>query len=76
MKQKSMHVENDDFDPRLEDYISDEEKVVEKPLPLEIRMKFSRPTPDREFIMVQLDNNPTRSMKIGANLPPAVEKAS
>ena len=41
--------------------------------PLETKLLSERPTPDREFKSVQLDDNPTKKVKIGANLPPTVE---
>ncbi|MCI48117.1 hypothetical protein A2U01_0069360, partial [Trifolium medium] len=59
----------------LDEYVSDEEKKAEKPLPLEVRMKFERPKPDGEFITVQLDDNPTKTIKIGANLAQRVQEA-
>ncbi|MCI44719.1 hypothetical protein A2U01_0065958, partial [Trifolium medium] len=68
-------VEDANFDARSKDYIPDEEKTVEKPLPLEIIMKFHRHTPYGHFINIQLDNNPSRTVKIGANLPYTWEKA-
>ncbi|MCH84825.1 hypothetical protein A2U01_0005662 [Trifolium medium] len=38
-------------------------------------MKFERPKPDGEFITVQLDNNPTKTVNIGANLPQRIQEA-
>ncbi|MCI53301.1 hypothetical protein A2U01_0074547, partial [Trifolium medium] len=43
-------VQDADFDPCLDEYVSDEEKKAEKPLHLEARIKFERPKPDGEFI--------------------------
>jgi hypothetical protein len=53
-----------DYDSRIDEYISDEEKKAEKPLSLKIRMRFERPKLDREFITVQLDANPDKFVKI------------
>ncbi|MCI67522.1 hypothetical protein A2U01_0088781, partial [Trifolium medium] len=55
--------------------ISDEEKKAEKPLPLEARIRFERPKPDGEFITVQLDENPAKTVKIGANLTQRIQEA-
>ncbi|MCI34494.1 hypothetical protein A2U01_0055714, partial [Trifolium medium] len=66
----SASTKNTDFDLRL-----DEEKKAENPLPLEVRTKFERPKPDGEFITVQLDNNPTKTVKIGVNLPQRIQEA-
>ncbi|MCH99221.1 hypothetical protein A2U01_0020232 [Trifolium medium] len=76
--QKEQHhepVEDTDCDARSDDYISDEEKKAEKPLSQETIMRFERPKPDGEFITVQLDNNPTKVVKIGANLPPLIQES-
>jgi hypothetical protein len=59
--------EETDFDPRLDEYVSDDK--VEKPLLLEVRKRFERPKPNGEFITVRLDENPAKVVKIGANLP-------
>ncbi|MCI50402.1 hypothetical protein A2U01_0071646, partial [Trifolium medium] len=63
------------FDPRSDEYISDEEKKAEKPLPLEARIRFERPKPDGEFITVQLDENPAKTVKIWTNLPQQIQEA-
>ncbi|MCI77675.1 hypothetical protein A2U01_0098945, partial [Trifolium medium] len=44
-KQMPRFIEDADFDACVEDYISDEEKTAEKPVPLEMRMKFLWATP-------------------------------
>ncbi|MCH96277.1 hypothetical protein A2U01_0017261 [Trifolium medium] len=59
-------IQDADFDPRLDDYVSDEEKRAEKPIPLEARIKFERPKPYE---------NPAKTVKIGANLPQRVQEA-
>ncbi|MCI52205.1 hypothetical protein A2U01_0073449, partial [Trifolium medium] len=77
-RQKEQHhepVEDTDCDARSDDYISDEEKKAEKPLSLETIVRFERPKPDGEFITVQLDNNPTKVVKIGANLSPLIQES-
>ncbi|MCI79794.1 hypothetical protein A2U01_0101065, partial [Trifolium medium] len=48
---------------------------AEKPLPLEARIRFERPKPDGEFITVQLDENPAKTVKIGANFPQRIQEA-
>ncbi|MCI34033.1 hypothetical protein A2U01_0055251, partial [Trifolium medium] len=66
---------NDDanFDARSYNSFLEEEKTTVDTLPLETRMKFKTPTPDGEFITIQLDHNPTKIDKIGANLPTTIE---
>jgi hypothetical protein len=59
--------EETDFEPRLDEYVSNEKE--EKPLPLEVRTRFERPKPNGEFITVRLDENPEKDVNIGANLP-------
>jgi hypothetical protein len=65
--------EETEFDPRLDEYVSNEK--AEKPLPLEARTRFERPKPNREFITVWLDENPAKVAKIGANLPLRIQEA-
>jgi hypothetical protein len=36
-------------------------------------MKFERPKPNGDFIMVQLDANPNKVVKIGASFPPQIQ---
>lgn len=40
----------------------------------DIKMKVLRPLPNREFAVVQLNNNPMRSIKIGVYLHAEVNK--
>jgi hypothetical protein len=65
--------EETDFDPRLDEYVSDEK--AEKPLLLEVWTRFERPKPNGEFITVRLDENPAKIVKIGANLPLRIQEA-
>jgi hypothetical protein len=50
------------------------EKGHEMPFPLEAKLPFKHHTLDGEFKSVQLEENPATKLKIGANLPPPVEK--
>ncbi|MCI33661.1 hypothetical protein A2U01_0054878, partial [Trifolium medium] len=43
-----------DFDARPDEQVTKEEKSTVDPLPVETRMQFKRPTPDGEFITIQL----------------------
>ncbi|GAU37624.1 hypothetical protein TSUD_365450 [Trifolium subterraneum] len=74
VKQGEEPKEDVDFYARSKESISNGERTTEKPLALETRMKFNRHVPEGEFISVQLDDNPTRSIKIWVNLPPNVEE--
>jgi hypothetical protein len=53
----------------------DEEKTTSKPLPLETIKKFHISTSDEEFINVQQDGSPTRTVTIRAYLPSNVEES-
>jgi hypothetical protein len=66
-KPRTTVTEETDFEPRLDEYVSNEKE--EKPLPLEVRTRFERPKPNGEFITVRLDENPEKDVNIGANLP-------
>ncbi|GAU41699.1 hypothetical protein TSUD_94200 [Trifolium subterraneum] len=68
-------IEEMNVDSRIDEYISDEEKKAEKLLSLETRIKFEKPKSNGEFITIQLDNNPTKTVKIEANLPHQVQES-
>jgi hypothetical protein len=69
-RSQSMDVTVARFDTRSDDGESDDESYQKKLLPGE----YSRPTPDGDFDVVQLDDNPERKVKIGHNLPVKVRE--
>lgn len=56
------------IDTRIEEAIYGDEHNSEKPLHVKAKTKIHRLVPGKYFVSIQLDNNPTRTIKIGANL--------
>lgn len=44
-------------------------------LPMEVRMKIPKSIPNNEFIVFQLDKNPSRMVKLEANIPHSFERS-